>query len=81
MRRGPSPGRSLKESEPAAGQQSNRAGLLSVGFSTRSIRMQGVCPPCNTSPLPPSPHSKETVRGLLSIGFSTKKPHLAPAIL
>jgi len=37
------------ESASAARQQSNDADPLSVGFSTRSTRMQAACPPCNTS--------------------------------
>ena len=36
------------ESASAARQQSNDADPLSVGFSTRSTRMQAACPPCNT---------------------------------
>ena len=37
------------------GKQRDLLQLLSVGFSTRSIRMQAACPPCNT---PPGPQSR-----------------------
>ena len=42
-------GRSFLENPASATrQQSDSAGLLSVGFSTRSTRMLEACPPCNT---------------------------------
>jgi hypothetical protein len=38
------------KSASATRQQSDGAGLLSVGFSTRSTRMLAACPPRNTRP-------------------------------
>jgi len=45
---GPTTGRPTGESASAMQQQSDRADLFSVGFSTRSARMQAACPSCNT---------------------------------
>jgi hypothetical protein len=49
-KRGRGEGGPKNQSASAMPKQSNRAGLLSVGLSTRLIRMQAACPRCNTSP-------------------------------